>query len=262
MRLCAEGVSADLGGQPVLRGIDLAVGPGEMIAVLGPNGSGKTTLVRVLAGLCPVAAGRVTLGDRPITALGRREVARRLGLVPQFPSYELGFGALETVLMGRAPHGSGLGLPSDRDVALARAAMRALDVAHLEDRRLGSLSGGERQRVMLARALAQEPRVLLLDEPTAHLDLRHQVETLALVRARCRERAMAVVVVVHEPGLAGSYADRVVLLANGRVRAVGTPREVLSPALLEEVYGTAVHVAWLGRDVALVAPIPPDPQGI
>lgn len=262
MILRAEGVHVRLGHRPVLRGVDLAAGAGEMVAVLGPNGSGKSTLVRALAGLVRPEAGRVVLAGRPIGELARREVARRLALVPQFPVCDLGFSALETVLMGRAPHGTGLGLAGARDLALARAAMRALDVGHLEARATGTLSGGERQRVVLARALAQEPDVLLLDEPTAHLDLRHQVECLALVRARCRARGMAAVFVVHEPGLAGSYGDRVVLLAEGRVRAAGPPRAVVAPALLAEVYGVGVHVAWLGDDVALVAPMPPRSDGI
>jgi len=260
--LRSDGVHVRLGRRVVLHGVDLGVEAGEMVAVLGPNGSGKSTLVRVLAGLCRPEAGRVLLGGRPIARVARRDVARQLALVPQFPVSELGFSALETVLMGRAPHGTGLGLASERDLALARDAMRALDVAHLETRALETLSGGERQRVVLARALAQEPAVLLLDEPTAYLDLRHQVESLALVRTRCRQHGLAVVVVVHEPGLAGSYADRVVLLADGRVRAVGPPREVITPALLADVYGVPVHVAWLGEDVALVAAIRADPQGI
>jgi iron complex transport system ATP-binding protein len=260
--LRADGIHVGLGGRTVLQDVALAVAPGEMVAVLGPNGSGKSTLVRVLAGLLRPEAGAVLLGGHPIERMPRRAVARRLALVPQFAAGDLGFSALETVLMGRAPHGTGLGLPGERDLALARAAMRALDVGHLEARVVDTLSGGERQRVVLARALAQEPEILLLDEPTAHLDLRHQVESLALVRARCRERGMGAVFVVHEPGLAGSYADRVVLLADGGVRATGLPRAVVAPALLAEVYGARVHVAWLADDVALVAPIPPDPQGI
>jgi iron complex transport system ATP-binding protein len=262
MILCADGVHVRLGGRLVLAGVDLAIRAGETVAVLGPNGSGKSTLIRALAGLVRPQQGRVTLAGRPIATVARRDVARAIALVPQFPVCELGFSALETVLMGRAPHGAGLGLPTERDLALAREAMRALDVEHLGARALDTLSGGERQRVVLARALAQETPVLLLDEPTAHLDLKHQAESLALVRARGRERGLAVVFVVHEPGLAGSYADRVVVLAEGTVRAAGPPRAVLVPGLLAEVYGLPVHVAWLEADVAVVAPIPAAPQGI
>jgi len=255
--LSAEGVGVSYGGRRVLDEVDFGLAAGEVVAVLGPNGAGKSTLIRALAGLARPSAGGVRLDGEPIGTMSRRDVARKLAFVPQFPVCDLGFTALETVLMGRAPHASGLGLATATDLRLARDAMRALEVDRLEHRVLATLSGGERQRVMLARALAQEPRVLLLDEPTAYLDLRHQAASLDLVRERSRTEGTAVVFVVHDPGLAGSYADRVVLLASGRVRAAGEARAVVTEALLADVYGVDVRVAWVEGETALVAPIPP-----
>ena len=219
-RLAAERVSFAFRDAVVLADVDVALGAGELVAVLGPNGSGKSTLLRVLAGLARPSTGEVRLDGRPLGALGRRAVARRLALVPQDPRVDYPFTALEVTLMGRAPHQRGLGLPSARDLAVAEDALARVDAGGLAGRLIDHLSGGERQRVFLARALAQEPDVLLLDEPTTHLDVRHQLETHALLRHLCRERGLACVTVVHDLNLAMTYCDRVVVLAGGRVAAV------------------------------------------
>jgi iron complex transport system ATP-binding protein len=255
--LAAEDLRFDYGRGPVLRGVGLAVAPGEIVGVIGPNGSGKTTLVRLLAGVLRPAGGRVTLAGRPLDALSRRDVARRLAVVPQDSAVEFPFTALEVVLMGRAPHLPPLAFPRARDLDVARRAMGALDVGALEGRALAELSGGERQRVLLARALAQEPAVLLLDEPTTHLDLRHQTGIYDTVRERVRRDGMAVLSVLHDLNLAALYCDRLLLLAGGRIAAGGTPGEVLVAPLLEAAYGVPVHVARHGATgTPVVLPLP------
>lgn len=241
-RLEAEAVSFAYGDASVLRAVDLAVGAGEIVGIIGPNGSGKTTLVRVLSGVATPSAGAVRIAGTPLRALRRRDVARRLAVVPQDPVLEFPFTALEVVLMGRAPHLGPLGFPRARDLAVARAAMARLDVAGLEDRPLDRVSGGERQRVLLARALAQEPQVLLLDEPTTHLDLRHQAGMHDAVGELARARGVAVVSVLHDLNLAALYCDRLVALAGGRVAAAGTPAQVLTADVLRAVFETEVYV--------------------
>jgi iron complex transport system ATP-binding protein len=238
----AEAVSFAYGPRRVLDDVSLAVAPGELVGVIGPNGGGKTTLVRLLSGVLAPAAGSVRLGGRSLAAHRRRELARRLAVVPQDPTLEFPFTALEVVLMGRAPHLPALGFPGARDLAIARAAMARLEVGGLEDRPLDRLSGGERQRVLLARALAQEPEVLLLDEPTTHLDLRHQAGIYDVVHELGRERGVAAVSVLHDLNLAALYCDRLALLAGGRILRQGRPAEVLDAAALAQAYGTEVHV--------------------
>jgi iron complex transport system ATP-binding protein len=239
--LAAESVSFAFGARTVLDAVSVALAPGEVMAVLGPNGSGKTTLLRLLAGLAAPASGTVRLDGRPLDAWPRRDLARRIALVPQDPRVDFPFSALEVTLMGRAPHQRGLGLASARDLAIAADALARVDASALADRPIDQLSGGERQRVFVARALAQEPAILLLDEPTTHLDLRHQLGLHELLRVLCRERGWSCLSVVHDVNLAAAYADRVVLLADGRVVAAGTPADALTPARVAAVFG--VHVA-------------------
>ena len=257
-RLAGEGLTFAYDGRTVLRAVDLAVAPGELVGVIGPNGAGKTTLVRILAGVTPPSAGRVVLGDRPLAAWPRRERARALALVPQDPRVEFPFTALEVVLMGRAPHLTGLGFAGADDVRRARAALARLGLDGLEARHLDALSGGERQRVFLARALAQDPVVLLLDEPTTHLDLRHQTEILDVVREGVRERGLAALVVLHDLNLAAVGCDRLVLLAGGSIVAAGPPQEVLMRSLIEQAFATPVHVR--PHDLANVPAILPLPR--
>jgi iron complex transport system ATP-binding protein len=256
-RLAADGLTFHYGPRPVLHEVGVTVARGELVGVIGPNGSGKTTLVRVLSGVRRPAAGTVRLDGTPLAQLGRRELARRVAVMPQDPTLEFPFTALEVVLMGRAPHQAPLALPRAADLAIARAALARLDVGDAEARPLDQLSGGERQRVLLARALAQEPDVLLLDEPTTHLDLRHQTGIYAVVDALRRERGLAVVSVLHDLNLAALYCDRLVLLAGGRVMRDGAPADVLVPEVLAAAYGTPVDV---GRSEAtgaiVVLPVP------
>ncbi len=256
----AEQLAFDYGTRAVLRDVSLAVASGELVGVIGPNGSGKTTLVRLLAGTLAARAGSVRLAGRSIETYRRRELARRLAVVSQDATVEFPFTALEVVLMGRAPYLPALGFPRAPDLAIARTAMGRLDVAGLEARPLDCLSGGERQRVLLARALAQEPDVLLLDEPTTHLDLRHQTDVLDVVHELRRERGLAALVVLHDLNLAAMYCDRLILLAAGRVAVAGPPAAVLTAPTLQAAYDTEV---WIGRNEGgpIVLPLPPARRG-
>lgn len=238
----ARAVTFGYGGAPVVADMSFTVARGELVGLIGPNGCGKTTVVRLLSGVRTPAAGTILLDGRPLDQLRPRERARRLAVVPQDPTVGFAFTALEVVLMGRAPHLRTLGFPGPHDVAVAREAMARLDVAALEARPLDELSGGERQRVLLARALAQAPDVLLLDEPTTHLDLRHQTGIYDVVHELRRARGLAVLSVLHDLNLAATYCDRLVLVAGGRIVCDGPPGTVLTPALLESAYGTPVHV--------------------
>ncbi len=241
--LAARDVSVRYPGaaQPAVDGVNLTVAPGELVAVAGPNGSGKTTLIRALVGMVPLASGSVTLDGRPIGAWRPVERARRIGFVSQREDNPFAWRVAEMVAFGRyawlpalAPLSAG-----DREV-IGRAMTRA-DVGHLESRRVDTLSGGEWQRVRIARALAQESRVLLLDEPTAALDFGHEMEIFELVRELVGE-GLAAVVVSHQLNLAARFADRLQLLDRGRVAAQGAVDDVLDAALLERVFGWPVVI--------------------
>jgi iron complex transport system ATP-binding protein len=239
----AENVTFRYGrGQTVLSGVSCEVVAGEVLAIAGPNGAGKSTLVALLDGLLTPTAGRVVLDGRPVAARPRREVARAIGYVAQSAEFHFPLTALEYVLQGRFAHGHLLGFETDEDLEAANRALEMTDTTAFAARHLGELSGGERQRVMLARALAQEPRALLLDEPTANLDIAHQVRMLDLVRGLAHGRAMAVAVVTHDLNLAAEFADRLLLLGAGEVRGHGTPRDVLTPDRIGAVFGAPVVV--------------------
>jgi len=241
VELHASGVGFSYHDGHGLSGIDLVVRPGEIVGLLGPNGAGKSTLLRVLAGVLAPYRGSIRLGDAELSALGRREAARRLAMVPQEATADLPYTALETVLLGRHPHLSGLGFESRHDVELAERALARLGAASLAERPLAELSSGERQRVTVARALAQETPVVLLDEPTSFLDLRFQVELFDLLRELATE-GRALLAVLHDLNLAAEYCDRVALLRKGRVVATGATAATLTYATLTEVYGTEIYV--------------------
>jgi iron complex transport system ATP-binding protein len=256
----AAGLRFEYGSRRVLDAVDVALDAGEMVGVIGPNGAGKSTLVRLLAGILRPSAGALRLRGRPLHAWNGRERARAVAVVSQDPRVDFPYTVLEVVLMGRAPHMSAMALAGPRDLEVARGALRLLEVADLEARSIDELSGGERQRVFLARALAQEPRVLLLDEPTTHLDLRHQTRLHDVARHRCRDDGLAVLTVMHDVNLAAAYCDRLILLDGGRVACAGPPAAVLDGAVLERVFGTRL---WVGRhaltQAPVVLPLPPEP---
>ena len=230
------------GDRPVLRGVDLRVAPGELVGILGPNGSGKTTLLRAARGLLPPDAGRVALFGRAPDAWDRRALARRVALVPQRDEMLFPFTVEEVVLMGRWPHVGGLGFEGPEDRRIVRDALDELELLPLRHRPMTTLSGGERQRAVVARALAQQPELMLLDEPTSALDIRHQVGVLELLRARNRDAGLTVVAVLHDLNLATLFCDRVVLLGDGAVHADGPTAEVVTYANVRAVYRTEVYV--------------------
>lgn len=239
--LALERISVAYGARPVLQDVSLSLQPGRLRGLLGPNGSGKSTTVRVAAGLLPPDAGHVLLNGEPLTRYSRREIARRIAVVPQSAYLPEAFTGWDVVLAGRAPHQSWFGGLGGHDRAIARRALAAVHAEPLAERRLATLSGGERQRLLLARALAQEPEVLLLDEPTAHLDLGHQIAFLDCVRELACG-GLAVLGVFHELNLAAEYCDDLVLLDEGRVVAEGTPGAVLTAARIAAVYEVTAPV--------------------
>jgi iron complex transport system ATP-binding protein len=252
-RLVLAGVAMRLGARAVLDGVDLAVAPGEVVGLLGRNGAGKTSLLRIASGLATPDAGAVTLDGRPLAALARRERARAVALVPQETHFPFPYSVAEVVLMGRAPHLGWLGFERRRDLDAARAAMAQLGIDALAGRSVLALSGGERQLAVVARALAQEPRLLLLDEPTAFLDLRHRLAVLARVRAFAAAGGAALVV-SHDLAVAARACDRLALLAEGRILAAGAPAAVLTPALLREAFGIEAEVLATPDGLPVVVP--------
>ena len=249
-----DGVDLGYGDRAVLRGVSIAAREGELLGVIGPNGSGKTTLVRGATRVLAPTAGSVTLLGRAIALYDRRELARALAVIPQEGTPLFPFTVLETVLMGRAPWLRTFAFEGEEDLRAAREALEAVGAGDLAQRDLAEISGGERQRVVVARALAQGTRVLLADEPTAHLDLKHAVSVFALLRSLTDARGLAVVVVTHDLNLAAAHCDRLVLLSRGAVAAEGTPAEVLRPELLGEAFGTPVWVGKRSDGTPFVAP--------
>ncbi len=239
--LSVERVTVELGGRPVVDGVSFAVEHGEWVTLIGPNGAGKSTLLRAIAGLVP-HSGTIALDGRPIRKLKRRDLARRVAVVPQVPLMPSAMSVREYVLLGRTPHVSYAGREGRRDHAAVEQALVRLDLRGLAERELGTLSGGERQRAVLARALAQEAPLLLLDEPTTALDAGRQQEALELIDALRLDAGLTVVAAMHDLTLAGQYAPRLLLLSGGRIVAQGDASEVLTEALVAEHYGARVRV--------------------
>jgi iron complex transport system ATP-binding protein len=240
--LNAQRLTFSFNGTPVLNQVDLRLEPGCITGVIGPNGAGKSTLVRLLSRLLTPASGQIWLNGRELSSWRPAEIARVLAVVPQDPELPAAFSAWELVLMGRTPYLGYLGHESEQDCEIARRAMEETNTWRLAHRLISQLSGGERQRVVIARALAQEPRILLLDEPTAHLDINHQVETLTCIGRLVKERQLAALAIFHDLNLAAQYCDELVLLQRGRIVAQGPPNRVLTPPAIREVYGVNVEV--------------------
>jgi iron complex transport system ATP-binding protein len=248
-----EGLTVSLGGTDILVGVDLAVAAGEWVTVIGPNGAGKSTLLRAVGGRL-AHRGSVSVNGTHVSALSRRSLARTVAVVAQSPVVPPGMTVIDYVLLGRTPYISPLGRESARDLAVVDGVLERLELTAFTGRLLATLSGGERQRVFLARALAQEAPLLLLDEPTSSLDIGHQQDVLDLVDDLRRDRNLTVLATMHDLSVAGEYADRLVLMAGGRVVAAGPPAEVLTEELLTTQYRARVKVLQ-GAHGPIVVPV-------
>ncbi|MBI3854225.1 MAG: heme ABC transporter ATP-binding protein [Planctomycetes bacterium] len=242
MILEVSGIACAYDGNDVLSDVTIRLAPGDFLAVAGPNGSGKSTLIRAMIRVLRPRLGSALLEGSDLYGIPARRSARSIAVLPQESTVEFEFSCEEIVRMGRAPHLGRFETETERDRAVVREAMERTSTWELRNRAILELSGGERQRVLLARAFAQEPKILLLDEPTAHLDLSFKVQILRLVRALRDEKKTAVLASLHDLNLAAAYADRIVLLAKGRIAAAGTPKEVLVESVLRPVFGPEVTV--------------------
>jgi iron complex transport system ATP-binding protein len=240
--VATERLSHAFGSRPVLKEISFAIEAGEFFVIIGPNGSGKTTLLKLIAGILKPRQGEVRILGREVRSFAHRALARTVAYVPQGLEMNFPFTVQETVLLGRAPHQRLLGIPSAADLAAARRAMAFTGVEALAGRTFDQLSGGEQQRVSIARALCQEPGIILLDEPTAALDLSHQLRLMDLMERLRKEKAVTVAMVSHDVNLAALYADRLLLLADGEIAHQGPPAEVLTVPRLEAAYGCRLMV--------------------
>ena len=233
-------ITVKYGECEVLRDVSLSLNEGSIIALLGANGAGKTTLIRALNGTLPLASGEIDLDGKDLSSLSRREIAENIAVVAQENETRFPVTVLEFVLSGRFVHGGAFGWESETDFEFAEKALAECDLAGYETRLMNHLSGGERQRVVLARALAMNAQILLLDEPTANLDLAHQALMFKLVRKRCLESAASAIVITHDLNLAAEFADEIVMLKDGRIAAKGEPAEVLTAENVADVFGVSV----------------------
>jgi iron complex transport system ATP-binding protein len=233
-------ISVSYGERPVLSGVSFELRDGEVIVLLGANGAGKTTLIRALNGTLPLSSGAIVLNEQPLAQMARREIAANIAVVAQENETRFPVTVLEFVLSGRFVHGNAFGWESDADIDLVRRALGDCDLSDYETRLMNHLSGGERQRVVLARAIATHAKILLLDEPTANLDLAHQAMMFQLVRTRCRQSNYSAIVITHDLNLATEFADKIIMLRKGRIAAAGTPEEVLSAENVKNIFGVQV----------------------
>lgn len=260
MKLSARHLTLSYGSRAIIRDVSIDVDSGEMVSIIGPNGSGKSTLLRGLSRLHRPASGSVCLGDQDIRSIGARDVARSLAILPQSPTGGTDLTVRELVWRGRYPHQGILQRASKPDYAAVEWAMAASDVDALAERPLANLSGGERQRAWIALALAQQPRVLLLDEPTSFLDIQHQIEVMDLL-ARLNSEGMTVITVLHDLVLAARYAQRVVAISEGTVAFDGPPRDVLTAEALERVFKVPM-IVLTDPDAGMPIPLPGYPPRI
>jgi ABC-type cobalamin/Fe3+-siderophores transport system ATPase subunit len=250
-----QNLSVNYGPRRILHDISLDVKSGEVLALIGPNGAGKSTLIRAVSGVIPMAGGSVRTDENDFASLSPIQRARYVATVPQAVSLPPAYTVWETVLFGRTPYLGFLGQPSQKDEDIARQSLGRVSTLPFVDRRVGELSGGEQQRVLLARALCQSTPILLLDEPTAHLDLQYQVSLLELVQELAHKDDLAVLVALHDLNLAAHYADRIALMVAGNIKAIGKPEDVLKQKLIEEAYCIPVHVVKHPfLDIPLVLP--------
>jgi len=226
----------------VLRNVSFTVEPGDFLGILGPNGSGKTTLIKIIDGILTPEQGKVFLRGKDLGTMKRRDIARAMAVVPQESPFVFSYSVGEIVLMGRSPHLGNLAFESEEDRAIARRALKETDTAALAERSFNELSGGERQRVLIARALAQEPDLLLLDESTAFLDLRHQIAFMNLLASLNREKGLTILAVTHDINLAALFCGKILLLKEGGIHSLGSPGDVLTEKAVRDVYGVEARI--------------------
>lgn len=252
-------VSVDYGLEPVLDNLSFTIESGSWVSVIGPNGAGKSTLLRALVGLTPFA-GSIAIDGHSVDRMRRRELARSLAYVAQTPEHPSGMSVFDYVMLGRTPHRSYLGTGNSGDLAIARDVLALLDLERLADRPVSSVSGGEAQRAAIARAVTQRAPVLLLDEPTSSLDIARQQEVMNLIDGLRTSEGFTVISTMHDLTLAGQYADRLMLLADGAIRGDGTAREVLTTDAIERHYGAFVRVVADADETITVVPLRPGRQ--
>jgi len=229
------------GGDEILRGISFSVSEGDLLSILGPNGCGKTTLIKCLCGMLKLGGGEILLNDKAIHSLTRAEIARNIGYIAQEHGQVFPYSVLEVALMGRAPHLGWFSLPSDKDIGIAEKTLEMMGISHLRDRPYTEISGGERQLTLIAAVLAQQPKMLVLDEPTSHLDLKNQIFILGIMRKFAKE-GLSVVMSTHLPNHALHYSSRVVLMGKGGDITVGSAEEVITEENLSKTYGVDIKV--------------------
>ncbi|HSK73913.1 MAG TPA: ABC transporter ATP-binding protein [Pyrinomonadaceae bacterium] len=235
-----QNITIGYGDRAILRDVSFSLRGGEIIVLLGANGAGKTTLIRALNGILPLKKGEILVDGKPLKNYSRREIARKIAVVAQENETKFPITVLEFILAGRFAHGTAFGWETESDLQIAENALQMCDLSGYQNRLMNELSGGERQRVVLARALATEAEILLLDEPTANLDLAHQAMMFRLVRERCKSCNASAIVITHDLNLASEFADTILLLKKGEVLAKGEPREVLTSENLREVFDVEV----------------------
>ncbi|MEW5909710.1 MAG: ABC transporter ATP-binding protein [Thermodesulfobacteriota bacterium] len=242
---------------PVLGNISFSIDRSDFFIIIGPNGSGKTTLMKIIAGIEPLQNGKVEILERPISEYSIKALSKTIAFVPQSFPIDFPYSIREMVLMGRYPHQGVLGMENRNDMDIALEAMAITGIEHLADRKIDQVSGGERQRAVIARAICQEPEIILLDEPTASLDLSHQVRIMDLMEQLKKEKGISVVMVSHDVNLAAMYADQLLILKNGQITGIGKPEAVLKFEVLEKAYGCTIVVdqSPLGN-IPRVSPVP------
>ena len=237
-----DDVSLGYNHKVILSDVSMKAGPGQILGLVGPNGSGKSTLIKGMSGVIDLFSGHIFIDGKDIVHIKADKLARIIATVPQSPALPGAFTAFEVVLMGRTPHLGLLRYEGGKDLAIAWQAMEATHTQSLAERRVSELSGGERQRLVIARALTQQPKAMLLDEPTANLDINHQVEILNLIKSLCLEQSLTVIIAIHDLNLAAQYCDWMVMLNGGKVYAEGTPLDILTAPNIKMVYGAEVCV--------------------
>jgi iron complex transport system ATP-binding protein len=242
-KLCLKNVTLGYDEKIVLSDINMDILPGEVLGVVGPNGCGKSTLIKGITRVIAYKSGDILLDDTSISGISQNDLARTVAVVPQSAVLPEAFTAFEIVLMGRTPHLRFLEYEGKKDIDIAVKAMQLTDTLYLADRRAGELSGGERQRLTIARALAQQPRIILLDEPTSHLDINYQIETLELISGLCKKEGLAVLAALHDLNLAAQYCDRIIMLNKGCIFDEGSPLEVVTAVNVKQVYGADVCIS-------------------